>query len=155
IVPALLFPQHQSDGNEKARQLHRARPTLWNRADGDEAGAGMEPACRIRYQRPMLTLFHHSFCPHSRFVRLPLGQKLLPVRRIEERTWERRNDFLIITPAGTTPVLVDEGQPPIPGAAIIAEYLDETYGEQFPDRRLLPTDPGDRIEVRRLMSWFN
>jgi glutathione S-transferase len=103
----------------------------------------------------MLTLFHHTFCPHSRFVRLALGENLLPVRLIEERTWERRHDFLVINPAGTTPVLVDEGQPPIPGAAIIAEYLDETYGEQFPDRRLLPRDTGDRIEVRRLMNWFN
>ena len=40
-------------------------------------------------------------------------------------------------------------------AAAIAEYVDEIYGAQFPDRRLLPKDAGDRIEVRRLMSWFN
>jgi hypothetical protein len=26
-------------------------------------------------------------------------------------------------------VLVDEGQPPVPGAAIVAEYLDEVRGE--------------------------
>src|SRR5262249_16857484 len=107
---------------------------------------------RIRYQRRMLTLLHHTFCPHSRFVRLALGELIQTARLVEERTWERRHEFLVINPAGTTPVLLDEGQPPIPGAAIISEYLNETYGGE---RRLLPDDPGDRVEVRRLMSWFN
>jgi glutathione S-transferase len=103
----------------------------------------------------MPTLFHHSFCPHSRFVRLALSEYGLDVRLIEERTWERRHDFLVLNPAGTTPVLVDEGQPPLPGASIVAEYLDEVYGPDLGDRRLLPREPGPRVEVRRLMSWFN
>ena len=66
----------------------------------------------------MLTLFHHPLCPHSRFVRLALGEYKLEVRLIEERTWERRPDFLAVNPAGTTPVLLDEGQPPVPGAPL-------------------------------------
>lgn len=103
----------------------------------------------------MLTLFHHPFCPHSRFVRLVLGEYDLPVRPIEERTWERREDFLVMNPAGATPVLVAEGHPPIPGAAIIAEFLDEAGGSELGERRLLPQEAGGRIEVRRLMSWFN
>ena len=103
----------------------------------------------------MPTLFHHAFCPHSRFVRLVLNEYGIETRLIEERTWERRRDFLVINPAGTTPVLVDEGQPPVPGAAIVAEYLDEAYGAGLADRRLMPQEAGPRIEVRRLMSWFN
>src|SRR5215467_9203402 len=103
----------------------------------------------------MPTLFHHPFCPHSRFIRLALGEHSVPVRLIEERTWERRHDFLVLNPAGSTPVLVDEGQPPVPGAAIVAEFLDEVYGAQLGPRRLLPPEPGPRVEVRRLMSWFN
>ena len=103
----------------------------------------------------MLTLFHHPFCPHSRFVRLALGEMGLDVRPIEERTWERREEFLTLNPAGTVPVLVAEARPPVPGAAIIAEFLDETVGSQLGERRLLPQDPGARVEVRRLMSWFN
>jgi glutathione S-transferase len=102
----------------------------------------------------MSTLFHHPFCPHSRFVRLGLSEYGVAARLIEERTWERRRDFLAVNPAGTTPVLVEENLPPIPGAAIIAEYLDELCGDTF-ERRLLPRQPGLRIEVRRLMSWFN
>ena len=103
----------------------------------------------------MLTLFHHSFCPHSRFVRLVLGEIGLTARLVEERAWERREEFLALNPAGTTPVLLAEGQPPIPGAAIIAEYLDETAGGELGDRRLLPRGSGQRVEVRRLMSWFH
>jgi glutathione S-transferase len=103
----------------------------------------------------MLTLFHHPFCPHSRFVRLALGEYGAEVRCVEERTWERREEFLIINPAGTTPVLMEEGGVPVPGAAVIAEYLDETLGAEAGDRRLLPGEPEQRVEVRRLASWFN
>jgi glutathione S-transferase len=103
----------------------------------------------------MLTLFHHSFCPHSRFVRLALAEYGLDVRLVEERPWDRRHEFLVMNPAGTTPVLVEEGHPPIPGAAIVAEFLDEACGRELGERRLLPREAGPRVEVRRLMSWFN
>ena len=100
-------------------------------------------------------LFHHPFCPHSRFVRLMLGEYGVAARLVEERVWERREAFLLLNPAGTTPVLVEEGHPAVPGADVIAEYLDETRGAELDDRRLLPTEPGTRVEVRRLTGWFN
>jgi glutathione S-transferase len=103
----------------------------------------------------MLTLFHHPFCPHSRFVRLALGEHGLAAQLVEERVWERRADFLTLNPAGTTPVLVEQGYPPVPGAAVIAEYLDETRGIELGERRLAPRSLSGRIEMRRLMSWFN
>jgi len=102
----------------------------------------------------MLTLFHHPLCPHSRFVRLILEELGLTARLVEERVWERREEFLMLNPAGTTPVLVEEGVPPVPGAAIIAEYLDETRGAAA-QSQLLPSEAGERVEIRRLMSWFN
>jgi glutathione S-transferase len=103
----------------------------------------------------MLTLFHHPVCPHSRFVRLVLEEYGLTPRLVEERVWERRAEFLTLNPAGTTPVLVEEGGPPVPGAGVIAEYIDETRGSGAPERRLMPTELGARVEVRRLTSWFN
>jgi glutathione S-transferase len=103
----------------------------------------------------MLTLFHHPICPHSRFVRLILEEYGLASRLVEERVWVRRPEFLILNPAGTTPVLVEEGGPAVPGAGVIAEYIDETQGAAAAERRLMPSDRGARIEVRRLMSWFN
>jgi glutathione S-transferase len=103
----------------------------------------------------MLTLFHHPFCPHSRFIRLALGEHGIAPRLVEERVWERRQEFLVLNAACTTPVLVEEGLPPVPGAGVIAEYLDETCGADLGELRLLPREPSLRVEVRRLMSWFN
>jgi glutathione S-transferase len=103
----------------------------------------------------MLTLFHHPFCPHSRFIRLALAEHGLEHRTIEERIWERREEFLTLNPAGTTPVLVEEGYPPVPGAATAAEFLDETHGADLYEHRLMPLELGRRVEVRRLASWFN
>jgi glutathione S-transferase len=102
-----------------------------------------------------LMLFHDPFCPHSRFVRLVLGELGIRARLIEEKVWERREAFLTLNPAGTTPVLVEDGCPAVPGAEIIAEYLDETRGVNLGDRRLLPSELSERVEVRRLVSWFN
>ncbi|MGB7076031.1 MAG: glutathione S-transferase family protein [Xanthobacteraceae bacterium] len=103
----------------------------------------------------MLTLFHHPICPHSRFVRLALEEYGVSPRLVEERVWERREEFLEFNPAATTPVLVEEGTPPVPGAGVIAEYLDETRGLTLGEFRLLPADLAGRVEVRRLLIWFN
>lgn len=103
----------------------------------------------------MLTLFHHPFCPHSRFIRLALAEHGIEARLIEERVWDRREAFLELNPAGATPVLVEEGHPAVPGTAVIAEYLDETRGGELGDRRLMPANASARVEVRRLASWFN
>jgi glutathione S-transferase len=88
-------------------------------------------------------------------VRLALSEYGLPVQLVVERVWKRREDFLLLNPAGTIPVLVVEGIGPAPGASVIAEYLDEVYGSDLGDRRLLPRATNLRIEVRRLTSWFN
>jgi glutathione S-transferase len=101
----------------------------------------------------MLTLFQHMLCPRSRYVRLILGEYGIEARHIEERFWERREEFLLLNPAGDIPVLVADGEPAIPGGAIIAEYIEETR-EPGPDG-LMPERPGERVEVRRLASWFN
>jgi glutathione S-transferase len=103
----------------------------------------------------MFTLFHHPFCPHSRFIRLILGEYGFDLRLIEERAWERREAFLALNPAATTPVLFAEGMPAIPGAGVIAEYIDEAYGADMGDKRLMPATASERVEVRRLMAWFN
>ena len=103
----------------------------------------------------MLTLFHQLLCPHSRYVRLIFGEYGIAIRLVEERFWERREEFLLLNPAGEIPVLMDDGEPPIPGAGIIAEYIEETLPVVAGEDRLLPAAPGQRAEVRRLANWFN
>ena len=93
----------------------------------------------------MFTLFHHPFCPHSRFIRLALGEHALELRLVEERVWERREAFLALNPACTTPVLIAEGRPSIPGAGIISidgidlkdfDFID--IGQELPDAKAVP-----------------
>lgn len=103
----------------------------------------------------MALLYHHPLCPHSRFIRLVLDEFGMDVELIEERAFERRHEFLVMNPAGTTPVFVEEQIGPVPGSSVIAEYLDETRGLALGERRLLPLDPRGRVEVRRLVEWFN
>src|ERR1041385_2677739 len=98
----------------------------------------------------MLTLLDQTLCPLSRYVRLILGEYGVEARLAEERFWERRQEFLELNPAGTIPVLVADGQPAVPGAAVIAEYLEETQPPSEAADRLLPPRPTDRVEVRRL-----
>ena len=61
----------------------------------------------------MVILFHHPFCPHSRFVRIVLGEYGATARLVEEWAWERREGFLALNPDGTTPVLVEDGHPAV------------------------------------------
>jgi glutathione S-transferase len=102
----------------------------------------------------MIRLFHHPFSSASRFVRLIAAEYGVPVEFVVEKPWERRREFLLMNPAGTLPVLVENDGPPICGAAVIMEYLDETRGYALGDRRLMPGHAEIRAEVRRLVDWF-
>ncbi|HEX3441661.1 MAG TPA: glutathione S-transferase family protein [Pseudolabrys sp.] len=102
----------------------------------------------------MLTLFQHPLSPLSRYVRLILNEYGVEVRLVEEKFWERREEFLLLNPAGEIPVLVSEGQPAVPGASIIAEFIEECLPPDGAER-LLPHSPAQRVEVRRLAAWFN
>jgi len=98
----------------------------------------------------MRQLYHIAIEPGCRMVRVLLAEKGLEVELRPEKIWERREVFLRLNPAGQVPVLVDEDGTSIPGASVVAEYLEEVY----PDPSLLGRNPVDRAEVRRLSSWF-
>jgi glutathione S-transferase len=102
----------------------------------------------------MVQLHHHPLCPQSRFIRLALAEYGVEPALIEEKPFERDREFLALDPAGETPVLVDASGLIVPGASVIAEFLDETSGLAPGEVRLLPEDPMARVEVRRLIHWF-
>jgi glutathione S-transferase len=102
----------------------------------------------------MFRLHHHATSAGSRYVRLLLGEYGLNAELIEERPWVRREEFLAINPAGTLPVLLDEGDKPVCGGLSIGEFVDETAGAMMRDKRLMPENPHGRAEVRRLVEWF-
>ena len=98
--------------------------------------------------------FPPPFAANCRFVRLAFGEYGEELALIEEKPWSRRREFLTLNPAGTLPVLLAEGDVPIVGAVVIAEYLDETRGVLKRDRRSFAEDPIDRAEIRRLTDWY-
>jgi glutathione S-transferase len=128
------------------------RPNAFNRAAS--AAPGGDARISIRGV-VMITLYHHPFCPHSRSVRLVFAEMGIAPKLVEERAWERRREFLLMAAEGATPLMVEENGFALPGAEVIAEYLDETRGLGLGDRRLLPEGPADRAETRRLIAWFN
>ena len=98
----------------------------------------------------MNRLFHVPLSPFCRKVRLSLAEKKVEVELVEERYWERNPEFLRRNPAGKVPILKIDGRL-LTESAAICEYLEE----KFPDPALLPRDPENRYEVRRLVSWFD
>ena len=102
----------------------------------------------------MPQLYHHPLCPQSRFARLALAEYGIEAKLIEERIQDRRHAFLLLNPAGDTPVLQLDDGPALSGGAVIAEYLDEAHGAAGLARRLMPAAPLARAETRRLVDWF-
>lgn len=99
----------------------------------------------------MRLLYHLPLSPYCRKVRLVLAEKRLPFELKVERVWERREGFLALNPAASVPVLEEDNGLAIPDSGVICEYLDEAY----PDTGLLGTTLGERVEVRRLVAWWD
>jgi glutathione S-transferase len=102
----------------------------------------------------MFTIYHHPFSAASRFIRLMCAEYGIQVEYVVERPWERRTDFMLMNPAGTLPVAVENDGPPLCGTMPIMEYVDETRGFTLGERSLMPSHPELRAEVRRLVDWF-
>jgi glutathione S-transferase len=99
----------------------------------------------------MRVLHHLPLSPYCRKVRLVLAEKRLPFEVRTERVWDRRPEYLLLNPAGTVPTLVEETGLVIPDSSVICEYLEEAY----PDTSLLGRTLAERVEVRRLVAWFD
>ncbi len=98
----------------------------------------------------MNRLFHMPLSPYCRKVRLSLAEKKIEVELVEEKYWEQDADFMRRNPAGKVPVLKLDGMT-MAESAPICEYLEEVY----PTPSLMPKDPKERLEVRRLVGWFD
>lgn len=99
----------------------------------------------------MHVLHHHPLYGASRTVRLLLAERRLVHLPKLESPWDRHEDFLTLNPAGDVPVLVTEDGDVLCGTMVIAEYLEETEGD---DGRLIWGTAAERAEIRRLTDWF-
>ena len=76
----------------------------------------------------MFRFFHAPLSPFCRKVRLVLSEKKLEFELIEEKYWEKREDFLALNPFGQVPVL-QNSEITLAESSAICEYLNE----KFPD----------------------
>jgi glutathione S-transferase len=99
----------------------------------------------------MRYLYHLPLSPFSRKVRLVLAEKRLPFELRLEKVWERRPEYVDLNPAGTVPTLIEDNGLAVPDSGVICEYLEEAY----PDTPLMGRTLAERVEVRRLVAWFD
>jgi glutathione S-transferase len=99
----------------------------------------------------MRLLYHLPLSPYARKVRMVLAEKRLPFELRAEKVWQRRPEYLELNPAATVPTLVEDNGLVVADSNVICEYLDEAY----PDASLIGRSIGERVEVRRLVCWFD
>jgi glutathione S-transferase len=99
----------------------------------------------------MRYLYHLPLSPYARKVRLVLAEKRLPFELRLERVWDRRPEYLDMNAACTVPTLVEDSGLVVPDSGVICEYLEEAY----PDTALLGRTLAERVEVRRMVAWFD
>lgn len=99
----------------------------------------------------MRVLYYLWLHPFSRKVRLALAEKQIDYVARVEKVWQRRTDFLAMNPAGDVPVLTEDDGTVIPNSNVICEYLEEAY----PQVNLIGQTAIERIEIRRLIGWFD
>ncbi|HVY13406.1 MAG TPA: glutathione S-transferase family protein, partial [Alphaproteobacteria bacterium] len=99
----------------------------------------------------MRLLYHHPLSSFSRQVRLALAEKDIPFTAVVEKPWDNRPEFLVLSPGGEVPVLVEEGGFSVAGFSAILEYIEETA----PSPMLIGASPEARAKTRALASFFD
>ncbi len=99
-------------------------------------------------------LYHFAFDPGSRTARLALGEARLDFTETPVRPWEDGCPVATLNPSGMPPVLqiAEAGRSlTLCEPAAILGWLED----RSKDPVLMPTDPIERAETRRLVAWFD
>jgi len=99
-------------------------------------------------------LYHFAFDPGSRAARLALGEARVVFEETPVRPWEDDCPVAGLNPSGMPPVLqvAETGRPlTLCEPAAILGWLEDRSREPF----LMPADPAERAETRRLTTWFD
>ena len=98
-------------------------------------------------------LYHFPFDPASRAARLALGEARIEFADTVVRPWEDGCPVASLNPSGMPPVLqiTEAGRSlTLCETAAILGWLEDRSKEPF----LMPVDPAERAETRRLVGWF-
>ena len=98
-------------------------------------------------------LFHFPFDPASRTVRLALGEARIEVAETVVRPWEPDCPLIGLNPSAMPPVLqIEQGRHRLTlcEASAVLGWIEDQQKSPL----LVPADPGERAEARRLTAWF-
>jgi glutathione S-transferase len=99
-------------------------------------------------------LYHFAYHPASRTARLALGEAKVDYSEEAVRHWEDDCPLFEMNPSGMPPVLTtSEKNRPLTLCELdaILGWLEDRSKGDF----LLPADPAERAEARRLATWFS
>ncbi len=97
-------------------------------------------------------LYHYPLSPFCRKVRLVLAEKRIDFTLREERYWEKRIAFQKLNPSGKVPALRN-GMEVFADSQAICEYIEAIALDNSVS--LIPQDPKEQCEMRRLISYFD
>ena len=99
-------------------------------------------------------LYHFAYHPASRTARLALGEAKVEYGEEAVRPWEDDCPLFELNPSGMPPVLTttDKNRPlTLCELDAVLGWLEDRSKGDF----LLPADPAERAEARRLATWFS
>jgi glutathione S-transferase len=100
----------------------------------------------------MPRLLHFTLDPYCRRIRLALAEYGIEAAIVEEKPWAPSPTLLDLNPSALTPVFIEDSGLAICGVEALTEYLEETRSDHI---QLIPGNPMQRAEVRRLVAWFD
>jgi glutathione S-transferase len=100
----------------------------------------------------MPKLLHFLLDPLSRRMRLALAEYGVEVQLVDEKPWAPSRQLLDLNPTGHVPVMIEDTGLAVVGGEALSEYLEETRSTTI---HLIPGQPIERAEVRRLVAWFD
>lgn len=100
----------------------------------------------------MAKLLHHKLDPSSRLIRLMAAEYSVSLTFEEVSPWKRNPEFMEISPAGSLPVLIDDGLPPVVGWLAAIAVIEEQYAPAAVEG-LIPSNPAHRYECWRILEW--
>jgi len=98
-----------------------------------------------------IEVYHYSLCPFSRKLRVVLKEKEVAAELFQELFWQRRAEFLKMTPTAQTPVIILPSGLKIWGNQAIFEYLEQEY----PSTYWTQASPQERAIIRQVTEWFD
>ncbi len=99
----------------------------------------------------MLTLYHYTLCPVSRFIRILLNEQNIDHKLIKIEYWKEQKALMLMDPVAELPMIKTEDNKKIVSLYPVTEYVSTLT----PGFHLYNFEPVVLAEIRRIIYWIN